>query len=137
MKETEKAWLAGLFDGEGSVWSRWPKRSNLISVEIKMTHKPTLEKVQELFPGRFVVGHLSFNGISKRTQWKWTLETNKAVKFLIEILPYLVTKHAQVVIALELAGTQCKSSKLTNEKRQKRNILAEKLRLLKGEFWNN
>jgi hypothetical protein len=100
-KDTEVAWLAGLFDGEGCVWSRWPKRANVI-VEIKMTHRPTLERVNEIFPGRLVLGNLSRGALGKRDQWRWSLDTNGARDFLTLVLPYLVTKREEARIALEL-----------------------------------
>ena len=99
MKDTEIAWLAGLFDGEGCVWCRWPKRKNVI-VEIKMTHRQTIERVQMLFPGRMAKGHLS--GFSIKPQWRWSLDTLGAGRFLVMILPYLVTKKDEAIIALRL-----------------------------------
>lgn len=99
MKETEIAWLAGLFDGEGCVWSRWPKRKNVI-VEIKMTDKATIERVNELFPGRMVLGHLS--GWGTKPQWRGSLDTRGTLSFLCLVLPYLVTKKRQAQIAIQL-----------------------------------
>lgn len=99
MTETEKAWLAGLFDGEGCVWSRWPKRMNVIT-EIKMCHRSTIERVNSLFPGRVAIGHLS--GWSVKPQWRWTLDTKGTKQFLLEIMPYLVTKKKEAEIALML-----------------------------------
>lgn len=60
MKDVEAAWLAGLIDGEGSIWARWSKRTN-VAVEIKMTCLATVKRVNELVPGRLVPGHLSKN----------------------------------------------------------------------------
>jgi len=99
MIETEKAWLAGIFDGEGCVWSRWPKRMNVVT-EITMTHKPTIERINSLFPGRVAMRHLS--GIGKRPQWRWSLDTNGTRRFLSILLPYLVTKRDEARIALKL-----------------------------------
>lgn len=101
MKETEIAWLAGLFDGEGCVWSRWPKRANVVT-EIKMAHKETMEKINELFPGRFVLGNLSRGTLGKKDQWRWSLDTLGTKRFLSLVLPYLVTKKREAEIALLL-----------------------------------
>ena len=99
MTEVEKAWLAGLFDGEGCVWSRWPKRMNVVT-EIKMTHKATIERVNQLFPGRLAVGHLY--GWSIKPQFRWTLDTKGTKEFLNALMPYLVTKKREAEIALLL-----------------------------------
>ena len=99
MRNVDIAWLAGIFDGEGTVWCRWPKRRNVI-VEIKMTHKLTIERIHELFPGRMARGQLS--GWSIKPQWRWSLDTLGTQKFLVLVLPYLVTKKGEAKIAIRL-----------------------------------
>lgn len=99
MKDTEAAWLAGIFDGEGCVWSRWPKRKNVI-VEVKMADYRTVSRINDLFPGRFVQGHIS--GMSKLPQWRWSLDTNGSKRFLELVMPYLVTKREQAEVAILL-----------------------------------
>jgi hypothetical protein len=101
MLERDVAWLAGLFDGEGCVWSRWPKRKNVI-VEIKMTHRETIAHVNRLFPGRFSEGTLSRGSFSIKRQWRWSLDTNGSRRFLVLVLPYLITKREEAEIALRL-----------------------------------
>lgn len=101
MSELEAAWLAGLIDGEGAIWCRWPKRTNVV-VEVKMAHKQTIERIQSLFPGRMAPGHLSKNGLSKLPQWRWSVDTLKAGELLQRIAPYLVTKRAQAEAAIHL-----------------------------------
>jgi hypothetical protein len=99
MKETDIAWLAGLFDGEGCVYSCWPKKKN-VRVEIAMSHLPTLQHVQFLFPGRFTSKVLGHGSLSVRPQWTWRLDTNGSRNFLRLLLPYLVTKREQARIAI-------------------------------------
>jgi hypothetical protein len=101
MIETEKAWLAGIFDGEGCVWCRWPKRTNVI-VEIKMADFRTANRINTLFPGRLSEGNLTLNGWSRKTQWRWSLDTNGTRSFLTKISLYLVTKREHANIALLL-----------------------------------
>ena len=105
MTKTEAAWLAGLFDGEGCVWCRWPKRTNVL-VEIKMTHKETLERVNELFPGRLVSGNLSRGAFGRKPQWRWSLDTNGSRRFLTTVMPYLVTKKIEAAIAIGLCDSR-------------------------------
>lgn len=99
MLETEKAWMAGLLDGEGSISCRWPKRSN-VSVELSMTHAPTLEKVQSLFPGLIVSKRN--NGYGRKMLFRWRADTNRSKEVLTALLPYLVTKREQAILALKL-----------------------------------
>jgi len=101
MTETEKAWLAGIFDGEGCVWCRWPKRKNVI-VEIKMTHFETIHRINSLFQGRIATGALSKNAFGRKPQWRWSLDTRGSRLFLSLVLPYLVTKRREAEIALQL-----------------------------------
>ena len=121
MTETEKAWLAGIFDGEGCVWCRWPKRKNVI-VEVKMTHLPTIERIHALFPGRLATGSLSKNAFGKRPQWRWSLDTRGSKVFLALVLPYLVTKRREAEIALQLCerGSSVPMDILANELRAAR-----------------
>ncbi len=101
MRDVEAAWLAGLIDGDGSIWSRWPKRTN-VAVEIKMTCLATVQRVNELVPGRLVPGHLSKNAWGEARQFRWSIDTLGAEKLLMEILPYLVTKRKAAEAAIEL-----------------------------------
>lgn len=71
-----------------------------------MTHKKTVERVNELFPGRMVSGNLSRGAFGKKDQWRWSLDTLGTKKFLTLILPYLVTKKEEAKIALLLANSQ-------------------------------
>lgn len=101
MEKTDIAWLAGIFDGEGCIWSRWPKRAN-VHVEIKMAHEATVRRINELFPGRFVLGNISAGALAKKPQWRWQLDTKKTKVFLELVLPYLFTKREEALIALKL-----------------------------------
>lgn len=103
MTDVEAAWLAGLIDGEGCIWGRWPKKKNVI-VEISMTHKPTLERVQQLFPGRFAKKIIGRGSLSLKPQWCWRTDTNGTRTLLRALLPYLVTKRREAEIALELCA---------------------------------
>lgn len=87
-----------------------------VITEIKMTHKPTMERINRLFPGRLVNGHIS--GLSIKPQYRWTLDTNKTREFLVLVLPYLVTKLEEAKIALQLCergGTTDRFDSLASE----------------------
>ena len=94
---TDIAWAAGIIDGEGCIWTRWPKRTN-VCVEVKMIHKPTIERLSQLFGGRVSEAHKRRRG--RRTQWRWWADTRVAQKVLDATLPFLVTKRMQARCAI-------------------------------------
>lgn len=97
----DAAWLAGLMDGEGAIWCRWPKRTNVL-IEINMTHRRTLERVQSLFPGRLFLGVRSAKSLSKIPQYRWQLDTLGTAMFLEWVAPYMFTKREAAFAAIEL-----------------------------------
>ena len=91
LTEEGKAYIAGLFDGEGCVninIRRGGKKAEL-TVAITNLHVGVLKYVQSHFGGR-----LSNVGNKKATP-DWRCESNKAVSFLKVILPYLIIKKEQ------------------------------------------
>lgn len=97
MKEVEKAYLAGLLDGEGSICIlHWvPKETGrprvLPMVKIGMHSKAAVD-----FFAR-VTGKNVYHQASAKGTWSTQLTHKDAVDFLEEILPYLVTKKPQAL----------------------------------------
>ena len=94
-------YLAGLFDGEGSVtykqyWEKKKDRPNpafvwRIRLEIAMTHKPTVEYAYNIFK-------LGWWGPRKvrenlKPQWRWAVSYRGAYTIAKALLPYSVTKY--------------------------------------------
>ena len=96
---TDIAWAAGIIDGEGCIWTRWPKRTN-VCVEVKMIHRPTIERLCSIFGGRVSEAHERRRG--RRTQWRWWADTLVAKRVLDATLPFLVTKRMQARCAIGL-----------------------------------
>jgi hypothetical protein len=99
--ELELAWLAGLIDGEGAIWCRWPKRTNVV-VEIKMCHLETIEKINQIFNGRVAEATLTRGGISKKRQYLWSVDTFGAERVLSSIQRFMVTKKIAADAAIQL-----------------------------------
>jgi hypothetical protein len=107
-RETDIAWVAGLFDGEGCVWlDRRPRKGSklrwkfYLRPKVKMTHLPTIKRLKELFPE----GQRPRRPTkSKKPNCKdayeihWYEEAGE--RFLRTIRPYLVTKAKEVDIVL-------------------------------------
>lgn len=101
LSETDKAYLAGIFDGEGCVGyynantsSETP--AHHASVHICNINKQVIEWVQEKVGG----GRISLMGMNdpkRRVAYQWQLGRKSQVKaFLESIRPFLIVKAAQV-----------------------------------------
>lgn len=120
IKETDKAYFAGLFDGEGCITISKDNRDRNypLRVMFKITYKPILYKMKELFGG----GDINKYNIEKRKnepavirgsesniwnpeKWKqayqYILNSKEAWIFLKIIEPYCEEKKEQVRTAIE------------------------------------
>lgn len=92
--ETDIAWLAGLFDGEGHIGCLPTIRSGL-QVIIQMKDKATLDRVYRLAGGN--IQNPRPQGI-----WRWVISSNlDALSFLKLIAPFSVTKKDQIDLVLK------------------------------------
>ena len=108
MKETTKAYLAGIIDGEGCITiSRWRKHRNYrtpryeLRIIVVMTHKPTIDFISDNMPyGSSCFLHKpSVNG--RKPSWKWVATNTFAAEILGHLLPYFITKRQQALLAIE------------------------------------
>lgn len=110
VSETDLAWTAGLFDGEGSIslhFSRSRRRSRLsdaaawrMVVAISMTSPLALDRVAALYGGKVRDSQTLKSG--KRV-YRWSTGLPRSEAFLRALAPYLTVKAAQAVIAVEAA----------------------------------
>jgi hypothetical protein len=92
----EIGYLAGLFDGEGSL-SRL-KASGHWVVQIAMTHEPTMQYLGSLG------GTLRPRGVlgNRKPCWGWrVMASNEVIEFLRLVLPYLRVKRQLALDALD------------------------------------
>ncbi len=91
---TELAYLAGFFDGEGSIGTA----GGSLCVRITNTYKPTLERYQAAFGGSIDVHN---TGDEKtRLSWVWRTYGAKAQAVLEAIEPFLVEKGPQAYLGI-------------------------------------
>lgn len=92
MTEGQIGWMAGIFDGEGSVCD---DGKNGVRLQIEMTDQDTIEKVKE-FTG---VGNISVVPPSKdnyQIKYKWRVGTKEDVITLINlILPWMSLRRTE------------------------------------------
>ena len=102
LTETDWAYLAGLFDGEGCF--RINQSNGLNSypwVELSNTYKPVVEFVQEAIVGNLYREQKS-SRVSKKPIYRVRALGPKAIALCSALLPYLREKRAQAACLLEL-----------------------------------
>lgn len=107
ISETDKAYAAGLFDGEGSVgisFRKQAKKSSRESYQIKasiaMIDQDSILWMTAVFGGHHDTTNRTKSG---NVVHRWTLHCRKAADFLELIVPYLKLKRARAEAAIKLA----------------------------------
>jgi len=99
--ETEKAWLAGFLDGEGTIYIASTKRERSLFLRIRNTHLPTLNRIKEIFRVGYIGPHSGGQTrLGKKQVYEWYVNDNQARKVLEAVFPYLVTKKAQAEVGI-------------------------------------
>jgi len=100
--EIEKAYIAGFFDGEGSVIVRAAIQKNKVSYELNISigqnDTSILKYIQQKFGGR--IANPKYEFTRKKQTPDLRMESNKAAFFLEMILPYLRVKRKQSELAI-------------------------------------
>ena len=110
---TELAWAAGFFDGEGCIHAHTDTRPGRgrrdtyyqLMVSVGQVHREPLEQLMAWFGGsirksREYVGNRWGNKYNT-IFWQWNLSGIKSVEFLEAIAPFSRVKKSQVDIALQ------------------------------------
>jgi len=109
LTETEKAWLAGFWDGEGSITIFTHVEKNGVkkicpTLNVTNTHEGVIAHVVELLDKlgtSFSVQHLKRKEDKHKDVYHVSTRNMAYIKVVIEaILPYLVCKKAQGVLVL-------------------------------------
>lgn len=109
-KESEVAYIAGLFDGEGNINIYKVERTSSkgpvydLTIAIYSTNREVIDWLYGLFGGYVQTkNHLKNSGY--KSHWKecysWRLSSNQAQDFLRLVYPYLRIKKSQADIAIE------------------------------------
>lgn len=107
MKEVEKAYLAGLIDGEGTVSivrlrNRGPESAHYVaSVEISNTDTRMIDWIMVRLGGSVVVNRRKVVQGWKPV-YRLGLRNKLAERIIREVLPYLVLKECQAQLVIEL-----------------------------------
>lgn len=102
MLDTERAWLAGLFDGEGHIGIDKVNHDSGVEsynlrLSLSMTCEDTVARVHELLPGNRCVQAPRGN---RQPLHQWQARKAVDVKYALDMIePYVVTKVRQVFLA--------------------------------------
>ncbi len=102
--QTELAYAAGLFDGEGciNIYHHRAREEGplyeVLRITVAMTSRTTVEWLGATFGGPI---HSKPSTPKHRELWVWALNAKKAGRFLQLIRPYLKTKATECWLALE------------------------------------
>lgn len=116
------AWAAGIIDGEGCIRvnksNPTPSRRTTfpgfnLSVFVKMTDFPTIEKLQQIFGGRIQDEPRD----NQRDLKRWEVYGHEAKRVLEQIYPHLVTKQYQAQLGIEF--------QLVKERKEGRRVTPE------------
>jgi len=117
------AWVAGFFDGEGSViveYSKSPESNRgwrtSLHATLTQTSLPCLELVQSKLGGTIKV---SDNRTADTRRWAvqytWSVRNQNAIEFLQKIAPYSVVKKEQIKLALTYPMFDSRGKKYGNK----------------------
>ncbi|GAH99585.1 unnamed protein product, partial [marine sediment metagenome] len=103
--EQEIAYLAGFFDGEGCVLLKFNYSaggpSSYLSVQLANVFPAPLYLCQRIFGGKVSLAK-SRHGCN--AVYQWGVYSKKAETFLTVVLPYLIIKKEEAVLALQHAA---------------------------------
>lgn len=141
----ELAYLAGLFDGEGTICIQkdnrplakdngrnWNPIYN-VTFRVGMTHKEAVERFKKFFEVGFIDCEKSYHKF--RPMWRYSIRRKEDVMRVIKIIhPFLMVKKEQALNAL-LYFEDCPSQRgkyLTPEVLEKKEWYYQKMRKLNG-----
>lgn len=90
MTDIETAWIAGLFEGEGTItiYQKRPTHSPSVSIRIEMVDKDVLEKVQRIVGGKTKL--LNRSRENCKPTYRWSLDSREhSLEFLQRVFPHL------------------------------------------------
>lgn len=111
MKDLEKAWLAGIVDGEGSIFIMKQKRKDrerdtnyILRMSVQSTDPFMAVECSKLAGGPVITEQFDKRPNNSDTL-KWELSGKRACFVLEQILPYMRVKHKQAQLAIDFQKT--------------------------------
>jgi len=132
LTEVERAYIAGLIDGEGCISGHYVGELAQLAVVVQMGSEELTKWLHSLFGGV----HLLHKVETVRTcaMWKWRINGRQCREVLEAVYPYIRLKKEQVALALAfvelLEQTAEPGTRVSEEVKNKRVYLVERIRSL-------
>jgi len=137
LNEIEKAYIAGIVDGEGSIglWRHHKNETHTPNVTVANNSLPLLQWIQSKAGG----------GITSKKKrqahhgdsYAWSVRQDRAISFLNEIKGYLIIERQQAeLITGEYKAVTHRAGKYTPEMLMKKEALVAKIRKLNARQMN-
>jgi hypothetical protein len=150
-KQSKFSYLAGFMDGESSFSivktfsvQRKPDGSKKkyitykCSVSITNTNKEVMEWIAKNFGGKVITGSDKNRNPKYKTRYNWFRTSHEDIeKFTLAILPYLIVKKKQALLALEFCKTyqtERIGTALASGVNEKRDAIRREMMRLNGIF---
>jgi hypothetical protein len=143
METTTLAYVAGLFDGEGSIVigvskpsirNKQKSPSHWLQVGITNTSKELIVWLKDSFGGHISDNSHSPSRKKQRPCWAWRVNSHEACKFLKSILPFLKVKKKQAELAIEFQESAKNMNGRENKSQQEKEKEIEKRNWYKKEI---
>lgn len=122
-----KEYIAGFFDGEGCITIH--SRNYQLRLLIGNTYINVLKNIQDTCGGRI---YRNEKKKYKKLSYVWETSSNNAISFLESILPYLIVKKEEALIALDFERTKTYKKRLTQDEIDSREGYMRRLKSLKN-----
>jgi intein/homing endonuclease len=104
MMEAERAYIAGLFDGEGTIGIYKTRHNPRLRIRIGMVDKVTLEWVRQRMGGTIKLVRKEEG--KRRAVWFWGLYADAEMKdFIDAIVQFSITKQNELVLCRQFLET--------------------------------
>lgn len=104
----ELAWMAGIIDGEGSIFSTFQGNNPRFRVSVETTDRIIVPHFVDLF-GKGKIRDCASRNDNARASKKWEISSKQDVtELLSSIIPYLTVKKPHAVLAI--TGTNSSNS---------------------------
>ena len=131
MTEVEKAYIAGIVDGEGSIglWRHHKNETHTPNVTVANNDLTLLRWIQSKVGG--VVSSKKKRQAHHANSYAWSVRQDRAISFLNDIKCYLIVKRQQAeLITGEYKSVTHRAGKYTPEMLKKKEALAAKVSAL-------
>lgn len=131
LSDVELAYIAGFFDGEGSVTigrHNGAESSYSLRISVTNTNREIIDWLVDNLGGS--VSNVKLKG-NRQQSYLWYLAAVKASDVLYALLPFLRVKREQAILGLDFQGTQRARNRYVNyseETIEFRDFLIERLR---------